>query len=57
MVMGTMGSVTYIVSSLAPNVVGSVVDGGIPLATALLPCCILGITPLLALLLDEPVES
>lgn len=57
MVMGTMGSVTYIVSSLAPNVVGSVVKGGTPLSAALLPCCILGITPLLALLLDEPVEG
>jgi sugar phosphate permease len=57
MVMGTMGSVTYIVSSLAPNVVGSVVKGGTPLSAALLPCCILGITPLLALLLEEPVEG
>jgi DHA1 family bicyclomycin/chloramphenicol resistance-like MFS transporter len=54
MVMGTMGSVTYIVSSVAPNVVGSAVAAGVPIADALLPCCALGITPLLGLFLKEP---
>ncbi len=57
MVMGTMGSVTYVVSSLAPNAVGAAVNSGIPVGTALLPCCILGVTPLLGLLLAEPVEG
>jgi sugar phosphate permease len=54
MVMGTMGSVTYIVSSVAPNVVGSAVAGGVPIADVLVPCCVLGVTPLLGLLLPEP---
>jgi CP family cyanate transporter-like MFS transporter len=57
MVMGTMGSVTYIVSSLAPNVVGAVVQAGIGLSSALLPCCLLGLTPLLALALPEPRDE
>ncbi len=57
MVMGTMGSVTYIVSSVAPNVVGSVVAGGMPIQEALLPCCALGLTPLVGLFLKEPVEG
>jgi cyanate permease len=54
MVMGTMGSVTYIVSSVAPNVVGRVVTAGLPIERALLPCCVLGLTPVFALLLPEP---
>ena len=54
MVMGTMGSVTSIVSSVAPNVVGSAVAGGVPIADVLVPCCVLGVTPLLGLLLPEP---
>jgi MFS family permease len=54
MVMGTMGSVTYVVSSVAPNVVGSAVAAGVPIADVLVPCCVLGVTPLLGLLLPEP---
>jgi MFS family permease len=54
MVMGTMGSVTYIVSSVAPNIVGSAVAAGVPIADVLVPCCVLGVTPLLGLLLPEP---
>jgi cyanate permease len=57
MVMGTMGSVTYIVSSIAPNVVGSVTAGGLPIQEALLPCCALGLTPLMGLLLREPHDG
>lgn len=57
MVMGTMGSVTYIVSSVAPNVVGSAIKSGVPIGTALLPCCLLGLTPLIGLLLKEPEEG
>jgi CP family cyanate transporter-like MFS transporter len=53
MVMGTMGSVTYVVSSVAPNVVGSLVDAGFALDGVLLPCCLLGLTPLVALGLSE----
>jgi CP family cyanate transporter-like MFS transporter len=54
MVMGTMGSVTYVVSSIAPNLVGRVVDGGAAIADVLVPCCLLGLTPLAALWLREP---
>jgi MFS transporter, CP family, cyanate transporter len=57
MVMGTMGSATYIVSSVAPNVVGAAVTAGVSLGAALLPCCLLGLTPLAALLLPEPDKS
>lgn len=53
MVMGTMGSVTYVVSSFAPDVVGAVVKSGAPAITALLPACALGLTPLVALLLPQ----
>ncbi len=57
MVMGTMGSVTYIVSSVAPNIVGTAIKSGVPIGTALLPCCLLGLTPLIGLLLKEPEEG
>lgn len=57
MVMGTMGSVTYIVSSVSPNVVGAQVAAGVPLASVLVPCCLLGLTPLMGLLLQEPADS
>lgn len=53
MVMGTMGSVTYVVSSIAPNVVGGAVEQGLPLASVFLPCCVLGATPLIGLFLKE----
>jgi cyanate permease len=53
MVMGTMGSVTYVVSSFAPDVVGAAVTAGAPAITALLPCCALGLTPVVALLLPS----
>jgi predicted MFS family arabinose efflux permease len=54
MVMGTMGSVTYVVSSVAPNLVGHFVAGGMTIRSLLLPCCLLGLTPVVALLLPEP---
>ncbi len=57
MVMGTMGSVTYIVSSVAPNVVGAAITSGVAIGTALLPCCLLGLTPLFGLLLNEPDDA
>jgi hypothetical protein len=41
-------------SDVAPNVVGSAVAGGVPIADVLVPCCVLGVTPLLVLLLPEP---
>jgi len=54
MVMGTMGSVTYVVSSVAPNVVGHFVAAGTAIDTLLVPCCLLGLTPVVALVLPEP---
>jgi cyanate permease len=57
MVMGTMGSVTYVVSSVAPNVVGSLVEGGAALGDVLVPVCALGLTPVVALVLREPRSS
>jgi CP family cyanate transporter-like MFS transporter len=54
MVMGTMGSVTYVVSSVAPNVVGHFVGRGAAIDAVLLPCALLGLTPVVALLLPEP---
>lgn len=57
MVMETMGSVSYIVSSVAPNVVGTAIKSGIPVGSALLPCCLLGFTPLFGLLLTEPTDG
>ena len=54
MVMGTMGSVTYVVSSVAPNVVGHFVATGTAIDALLVPCCLLGLTPVVALLLPEP---
>lgn len=56
MVMGTMGSVTYVVSSVAPNLVGSATESGVTLAAALMPCCVLGCTPLVGLFLAEPTD-
>ncbi len=54
MVMGTMGSVTYLVSSVSPNLVGAAVEAGVPLGRAMLQCCVLGLTPLFGLILKEP---
>jgi CP family cyanate transporter-like MFS transporter len=54
MVMGTMGSVTYVVSSVAPNVVGHFVTRGVAIDALLVPCGLLGLTPVVALLLPEP---
>ncbi len=56
MVLGTMGSVTYVVSSFAPDIVGRAVALGQPVAVTLLPCCIFGLTPVVALLLPEQPE-
>jgi len=53
MVMGTMASVSYVVSAFAPDVVGRVVAGGQPAATAMVPCSLFGLTPLIALLLPS----
>lgn len=57
MVMGTMASVSYVVSAFAPDVVGRVVAAGAPAATAMLPCSLFGLTPLVALLLPAQREA
>lgn len=51
MVMGTMASVSYVVSAFAPDVVGGIVAGGGSVASALVPGCLFGVTPVLGLLL------
>jgi MFS transporter, CP family, cyanate transporter len=53
MILGTMFSVTYIVSSLAPDIVGRTYQAQWPLQMVLLSFCITTISPALALLLPE----
>lgn len=45
MIFGTMFAVTYLVSAAVPTAVGAFVEGGTPLATALLASALLGLTP------------
>jgi predicted MFS family arabinose efflux permease len=53
MVMGTMASVSYVVSAFAPDVVGAVVAAGGTVGSALIPGCLFGVTPALGLLLPS----
>lgn len=53
MILGTMFSVTYIVSSLVPGFVGYGYNNQIPLNTLLTMCCIMAFSPAIALLLKE----
>ena len=53
MILGTMFSVTYIVSSLAPDIVGRAYQAQWSLQMVLLSFCITTISPALALLLPE----
>lgn len=53
MILGTMFSVTYIVSSLAPDIVGRAYAAEYSLQWVLLSFCITTISPALALLLPE----
>ncbi len=53
MVTGTMFSVTYILSSVTPGVVGWIVDHGFAMGPALFACCVLGATPAVGLFLRE----
>lgn len=57
MVLGTMGSVTYVVSSFAPDIVGQAAARGEPVAATLLACCVFGFTPVVALLLPEQTPA
>ena len=53
MVIGTLLSVSYVVSSVAPGVVGPLMAADIPLGTVLTGLSVLGVTPLLGLLLKD----
>jgi cyanate permease len=53
MVLGTMFSVTYILSSIAPGIIGYCYDLHIRLDYLLLACCLLSVSPAIALLLAE----
>lgn len=53
MVLGTMFSVTYIVSSAIPEIIGFFNRSGVPLGTLLSIACILTISPAISLLLPE----
>lgn len=57
MILGTMFSVTYIVSSLAPDIVGRAYQAQWPLQYVLLAFCLTTISPALALLLPEKSEA
>lgn len=57
MILGTMFSVTYILSSMAPGLVGYFYDLKISLGTLLSYCCILGITPAISLVLRDISEK
>ena len=53
MILGTMFSVTYILSSLAPGLVGYGYDLHMNLGTLLSLCCVLAFSPAIALFLPE----
>jgi cyanate permease len=53
MILGTMFSVTYIVSSLVPGGVGYGYNNQIPLNTLLTMCCIMAFSPAIGLILKE----
>jgi phosphatidylglycerophosphate synthase len=53
MIMGTMFSVTYILSAMAPEAVSMGYKAGMDLKTLLLVCCIITISPAIALVLPE----
>lgn len=53
MILGTMFSVTYVVSSLAPTLVGMADHNHIPLQPVLIGLCLTTVSPALALLLKE----
>jgi CP family cyanate transporter-like MFS transporter len=49
MVLGTMFSVTYVLSALIPTAVGAGLDAGVPATTLFVASAFLGLTPLAAL--------
>ncbi|MFN8575392.1 MAG: MFS transporter [Candidatus Sericytochromatia bacterium] len=53
MILGTMFSVTYIVSSLVPGAVGYGYNAQIPLNSLLVMCCIMAFSPAIGLILKE----
>jgi predicted MFS family arabinose efflux permease len=53
MVFGTMFAVTYLASAAVPTLVGALVAGGTPLATALVGAAVLGASPLVGLALPR----
>ncbi len=53
MVLGTMFSLTYVLSSATPGVVGFLVDRGVGLGPLLVACAALGFTPAIGLFLEE----
>jgi MFS family permease len=53
MIMGTMFSVTYVLSAMAPELVSLGYKAKIPLQTLLMICCILTLSPAIALRLPE----
>ena len=53
MILGTMFSVTYIVSSIAPNLVGAAYSNHLSLQAVLIACCLTTASPALALFLPE----
>lgn len=53
MILGTMFSMTYILSSLVPGMVGWAYDAHLPLGWVMKVSCLLALSPLLALYLPE----
>ncbi|MBT9545656.1 MAG: MFS transporter [Candidatus Sericytochromatia bacterium] len=53
MIMGTMFSVTYILSAMAPELVSMGYKAKMPLQTLLMICCVLTLSPAIALTLPE----
>jgi len=56
MIMGTMFSVTYILSAMAPELVSMGYKAKIPLQTLLMICCGMTLSPAFALLLPERTD-
>lgn len=57
MILGTMFSVTYILSSIVPGIVGACYDRHISLTNILAFACLLGLTPAVSLVLPEKKEA
>ncbi|MBC7475316.1 MAG: MFS transporter [Candidatus Sericytochromatia bacterium] len=57
MIIGTMFSITYILSSITPSIVGYCYNSHISLTVVLSMCCLLAFSPAIALVLKEAGES